>query len=82
MNPPSTAELRQAVAADIRAGMGRHRVTQAALAKKIGCSRVALSERLNGHRAFNTDQLLTIAAALDLDLVELLAGADTSAGVA
>lgn len=54
--------------------MGRHRVTQSALAAKIGMSRAALSERINGNRAFNTDELAAICEVLHLDFLALFAG--------
>lgn len=65
-------EYRQAVAAEVRSLMGRLRVTQAVLARKAEMSRPALSERLAGKRAFDTDQLIRIASALDVDASRLL----------
>lgn len=58
---------RQEVAAEIRAAMGRKNTTQSALAGEIGMSRAALSERLSGQRAFDTDELDAIATALDVN---------------
>lgn len=70
---------REGVAAEVRAAMGRHRVTQAALAAKLGVSRPTLSERINGSRAFTTDELVVICEALDLDFLSLFSGAVESA---
>ena len=67
----TTKELQNKVAEEIRAGMTRRRMTQATLAHKIGISRVSLSERLNGQRAFDTDHLFAISEALGIDLLAL-----------
>lgn len=66
-------DYREAVAAEVRAAMGRQRVTQEVLAAKAGMSRPALSERLAGRRPFNTDQIIGICTALNLDPADLLA---------
>ena len=66
-------DYRQAVAEELRVAMVRRRFTQAALAKRIGISRVALSERLACKRAFTTDHLIRAAEALDIDVADLLA---------
>lgn len=55
--------------------MGRHRVTQGALAAKVGMSRPTLSDRINGERAFTTDELVAICEALDLDFLTLFSAA-------
>jgi transcriptional regulator with XRE-family HTH domain len=69
---------REGIAAEVRAQMGRKRVTARALAKSIGISDGALSERLNGARPFNTDQLARIAEALDMDLLALFVAAESN----
>lgn len=71
----TTTDYRESVAAEIRAAMGRKRMTQAALAERIGISRPALSDRLACRRPFDTDQLVAACDALDLDLLDLLAPA-------
>lgn len=63
---------RENVAAEIRAAMGRNRVTQTALADKITMSRASLSASLNGLRAFDTDELAEIGAALGVDPMTFL----------
>lgn len=55
---------REEVAAEVRAAMGRKNMTQSALATEIKMSRAALSERLSGQRAFDTDELDAIGAVL------------------
>jgi len=76
MNTAQTT--RDGIAAEVRAQMGRKRITARALAKTIGISDGALSERLNGTRPFNTDQLARIATALDVDLVALFMAAESN----
>jgi transcriptional regulator with XRE-family HTH domain len=51
--------------------MARRRITAASLARRIGVSRTALGERLNGDKAFNTDQLFAIAQVLEIDFLDL-----------
>jgi transcriptional regulator with XRE-family HTH domain len=63
---------RQIVAAEVRAAMGRAHVTATTLAPAIGISRAGLSERLNGHRPFDTDQLAAIAKVLGVDVFSLM----------
>lgn len=63
---------REAIAGEVRAAMARRRVTQAQLARRIGVSRTSLSERLNGAKAFNTDQLMQISQALGVPFLDLL----------
>lgn len=62
---------REAIAGQVRAEMARHRVTRVVLARRIGVSRTALSERLDGEKAFNTDQLQAIAEALGISFLDL-----------
>lgn len=72
-------DYREAVAAEVRAAMGRKRMTQAALASAVGMSRPALSDRLACRRPFDTDQIVGICAALELDPAELLLADPTKA---
>jgi transcriptional regulator with XRE-family HTH domain len=59
------------VAEELRVAMVRRKVTAAHVARIAGISTGAMSERLNGKRSFNTDQLAAIADALDLDIADL-----------
>lgn len=62
---------REAIAAEVRAAMARRRMNQRTLADAIGLSRAALSPRLAGQQAFDTDQLAKIAEALEVDFLSL-----------
>lgn len=76
MNTAETTRL--GIATEIRAQMGRKRVSANVLARKVGMSSGALSERLSGKRAFNTDQLAKVTAVLDMDLLALFVAAESS----
>lgn len=68
----SKSPTRQAIAAEVRAALARDQIKQADLAHAIGISQGALSERLRGVRAFDTDQLAAIAEHLGLNVLDLL----------
>ena len=61
------------MSAEIRALMGRHRVTQTALAEYLGMSQSALSERLNGHVPWDIDDLVGIADRFEINPADLVA---------
>jgi transcriptional regulator with XRE-family HTH domain len=67
---------REQIAAEVRAALARKRpkMTQGELAERIGISRVALSERLNGYRPFDVDQLYRISDALDVPFMAFFGG--------
>lgn len=62
----TNTEHRSAVAAEIRANMARAGLTQADLADLAHISPQALSRKLNGKTHITVDELLALAAALDL----------------
>ena len=68
------AEGREAIAANIRALMGRKRVTQTRLAAAMDKSQAYISRRLSGEVPLDTDELLFLARYFEVDVVELLAG--------
>lgn len=72
-------DARREVAANVRALMGRgvdgKRVTQTELAPILGLkSQAAVSERLNGRRGFDFDQMMALAAFFDVKVTDLLEG--------
>ena len=70
----STAHLRRnAVSAEIRALMGRHRVTQTELAHWLGIGQSSLSERLNGRVPWDIDDLNGIAERFGVEVATLFA---------
>ena len=72
MTSPAT-DYREAVAAEIRAAMGRHRVSQAELTRRTGINRVVLRDRLAAERSFTTDHIFAICEALSLDIGQIMA---------
>ena len=62
---------REAIAAEVRACLSRRRASQKELAAALGISATTMSDRMTGRSAFDTDELLQIAAFLDVDFVEL-----------
>lgn len=63
-----------AAGGNVRAEMARRGISQATLGEWIGKSQASLSLRLNGHVAFTIDELVAIAAALEVPLTTLTEG--------
>lgn len=70
-----SAALAQAVAAEIRAETGRQRVSGRELARRIDEPVTTVSRWLRGDTALGLDDLDKIAAALEIDLVDLIRAA-------
>jgi transcriptional regulator with XRE-family HTH domain len=70
MDASDTLSLR--VAEEIRAMLGRKRVTGRELARRLGVSQPWVSQRLTGHMDISLNDLQRIADALGLDFAELL----------
>lgn len=68
----ATTTYREAVASEVRALMGRRRISQTRLAKALGMSQSALSRRLTGVQPFDTDDLYKLAALFDVEVTALL----------
>jgi transcriptional regulator with XRE-family HTH domain len=56
------------VAANVRAELARHQVTQAAIGKVLELTHTAVSRRLRGVTEFRADELLRIAEHLGVDV--------------
>lgn len=67
-----TTGLSDIVAANVRAEMARRKISQRALADKIGISHASIYRRLRGELAFDVDELGAIADALGIDVRALL----------
>lgn len=59
------------VSSEIRALMGRHRVTQARLSEVAGISQATMSRRLRADQPFTVDELDAIAAEFDVPVTDL-----------
>ena len=71
----TTDKLSSLVAAEIRAVMGRNRVRQAHLARRLAVNDVWLSVRLTGKQAIDLNDLQRIAAGLDVSVLDLIGDA-------
>lgn len=73
-NTPSAA-----TGANVRAEMARRGVSQGSLAEQVGLSQPSLSKRLSGVVAFDINELVAIADALETPLDALMAGVGSAA---
>lgn len=64
--------LAEAVAAQVRAEMGRHKLKQKDVGAALGITQQAVSPKWNGQRLFTVADLLVIADLADISLAELL----------
>ena len=67
-----TATLSELVAEEVRAQMGRKRMSQAQLARGVGKTEMWVSLRLRGKQAIDLNDLMAIATVLGVDASELL----------
>lgn len=65
--------ITSATAAHVRELLGTHRITQTEAGRILGLPQSAVSARLTGHRAFQLDELDTLAKHFDLDVRDLIA---------
>jgi len=71
----TAAEVRDYLAAEVRAAMGRHEITRTQLATELGISIQTLSESLAGRRAFDVNELVIVCSVLHLDFASLFPAA-------
>jgi len=69
----------QSVAATVRAELARRRIRAAALMEVLGLGRTATYDRVNGVVPFDTQEILLVAAFLDMTAEQLVAEADRAA---
>lgn len=67
-----TATLSELVAEEVRAQMGRKRMSQAHLARGVGKTEMWVSLRLRGKQAIDLNDLMAIATVLGIDASDLL----------
>lgn len=79
LSPPVT--MREAIAAEIRAQMGRRNIRQRHLADALGRHQQWLSRRLNGEVTFSIDDLEAICLVLNISVRELVVGIDPEPAV-
>lgn len=72
---PTPGGFAEHVAAEVRALMGRHKVTQTKLAEVLGIPQSAVSLRINGKREFTLSELDALARFFGFsDAVEMIGG--------
>lgn len=76
MSTTTTHQLRQDIAGEIRAEMGRRRITQAALAFGLGWNKSSTSRKLNGETPLDIDEIEDVCAFLEVSVVDLLTRLD------
>ncbi|WP_213452855.1 helix-turn-helix domain-containing protein [Rhizomonospora bruguierae] len=74
MSNPSPADI----AAELRAEMGRQRVTQAKLADVLGVSQPQVSDRMLGTVDWRVTELIQVAEFLGVPVTRFLAGPEAS----
>lgn len=60
------------IAGEIRAEMGRQRLSQTELARRIGISQAAFSRNLNGQVPLTIDFIASVADALDVPVTRFI----------
>lgn len=62
---------REAIGNEVKAGLARRGLTQKDLAVALGMTETTLSGRLRGRSAFDTDELLVVAATIGVSIADL-----------
>lgn len=73
---PTTTPMRVLVATEVRAWLGRRRISGAELARQMGKSQTWVARRLDGRQAFDVDDLEQVASVLNLHVSDFLPGPD------
>lgn len=63
---------REEIAANVRAALARHQTSQATIARRLGKSRQAVSDKINGATHFRVDELQVIAAVIGVPFDSLI----------
>jgi transcriptional regulator with XRE-family HTH domain len=69
---PGSPTLPEIAAREVRAEMGRQKISGAALAQTLGVSDMYVSRRLNGEVPFDLAELERVAAALSVPVTQFL----------
>jgi transcriptional regulator with XRE-family HTH domain len=77
---PESGALARAVSAEVRAAMGRHRISGMQLASLTGKSQNYIATRLRDESPFTVNDIQTICDALGEDYLQLWANAVTHLG--
>lgn len=77
---PERATLNERVSDEVRALMGRHRVSQVALAGVLGVTQTQVSRRLHSKLQFTLPEIELLAAYFGVSTASLMGFADAVAG--
>lgn len=77
-NVATDVRLRERVAEELRALLGRRRISHSALAAQLGVSQMYVSRRLNGETAVDMDDLERISQILQITPLDVLRAASTT----
>ncbi|QFG09709.1 hypothetical protein PBI_PIPP_38 [Gordonia phage Pipp] len=69
---PATAETNAAIGELVHQHMWRRKITQTQIGARIGIGQSAVARKLRGERPFAVDELMAIAAFLDVPITDLL----------
>jgi len=73
---PAATTMRDLVATEVRAWLGRRRISGAELARQMGKSQTWVARRLDGRQAFDVDDLEQVAAVLNLHVSDFFPSPD------
>lgn len=75
----TSTDLREIVAANLRAERARRGLRQSDLAERAGLARATYADAEAGRRRLALEEAVAVCAALDVGLADLLAGSDPEA---
>lgn len=73
---PTPTPMRVRVAAEVRAWLGRRRMSGSELARQMGKSQTWVARRLDGRQAFDVDDLAHVATVLNVQVSALMPDPD------
>lgn len=72
MDTGTLGQLREHIAAELRAILARRRISAAELARQLGWAQSYMARRLDGRVALDADDIEAIATTLKVDIVDLM----------
>ncbi len=76
---PSNASGRELIAAEVRAELARQRKTSTDVAVILGRSKATTDRRIAGRLSFSAEELMLLAAALDIPVGQFFPAAERAA---
>jgi plasmid maintenance system antidote protein VapI len=66
INPLSGTETRSRITANVRAELGRAKVSASGMAQRIGMPQQTFARRMTGETSFSAEEIIAIAEQLDI----------------